>query len=83
MTGAAALTLAFVNVGCSSDSESVTLNKEQQYKAVFENEFGKVDPNQTWGFGEKATRSVMGQPQSVGYRMRVSERQVSELPLDS
>jgi len=56
MTGAAALALAFVNVGCSSDSESVTLNKEQQYKAVFENEFGKVDPNQTWGFGEKATR---------------------------
>ena len=55
MMGAAALTMGFAFVSCSSDDD-IAINKEQQYKAVFEKEFGKVDPNQTWGFGEKTTR---------------------------
>lgn len=57
MMGAAALTMGFAFVSCSSDDD-IYINKEQQYKAVFEKEFGKVDPNQTWGFGENATRSA-------------------------
>ena len=55
MMGAAALTMGFAFVSCSSDDD-IAINKEQQYKAVFEKEFGKVDPNQTWGFGDKTTR---------------------------
>lgn len=59
MMGAAALTFGFAAVSCSSDDTyNFEQSKQDQYKAAFENEFGKVDPNNDWGFGTKETRSV-------------------------
>lgn len=53
MTGAAALTLAFVNVGCSSDSEvynpgATTVHSD--FQKNFAQTFGNIDPNHDWGF---------------------------------
>jgi len=65
MTGAAALALAFVNVGCSSDSEVYNPNAAQEklaknYSDAFVKSFAKPAASQTWGFGEttRTTRTV-------------------------
>lgn len=65
MMGAAALTLAFVNVGCSSDSEvynAEATTVHGDFQRNFAQTFGKIDPNQDWGFKDiavsNATRSA-------------------------
>lgn len=56
MMGVAALAFGFAAVSCSSNDD-LSVSKQDQYQAAFEKEFGKVDPNQTWGFGDMTTRS--------------------------
>ena len=58
MMGAAALAFGFAAVSCSNNDD-ISVSKQDQYKAAFEKEFGKVDPNQTWGFDgdTRATRT--------------------------
>lgn len=40
-------------VGCMSHEDNGGYSKENQYQQVFEQTFGKVNPNVNWGFGEQ------------------------------
>ena len=54
ITGALALVACATLTSCHSDDDlsgSLVEQKLQAYEQVFEEEFGKVDPNQDWGFG--------------------------------
>ena len=54
ITGALALVACATLTSCHSDDElsgSLVQQKIKAYEQVFEEEFGKVDPNQDWGFG--------------------------------
>ena len=54
ITGALALVACATLTSCHSDDElsgSLVEQKLKAYEQVFEEEFGKVDPNQDWGFG--------------------------------
>lgn len=55
--GALAVVLGGVLVSCSDESDyygSVVSQKIKAYEEVFTSEFGKIDPNQDWGFGTLA-----------------------------
>lgn len=54
ITGALALVACATLTSCHSDDElsgSLIEQKLKAYEQVFEEEFGKVNPNQDWGFG--------------------------------
>ena len=54
ITGALALVACATLTSCHSDDDlsgSLVEQKILAYEQVFEEEFGKVDPNQDWGFG--------------------------------
>ena len=54
ITGALALVACATLTSCHSDDElsgSFVEQKLKAYEQVFEDEFGKVNPNQDWGFG--------------------------------
>ena len=61
ITGALALVACATLTSCHSDDElsgSYVQQKLQAYDQMFEDEFGKVSPNQDWGFGTTiATRT--------------------------
>ena len=54
--GALASILGGFMAGCHETELSTSLieQKQQAYEELFEKEFGKVDPNQDWGFGEES-----------------------------
>lgn len=67
ITGALALVACATLTSCHSDDElsgSLVEQKLKAYEQVFEDEFGKVNPNQDWGFGTAEllarTRAAMG-----------------------
>jgi hypothetical protein len=62
MTGVAALALCVGFTNCSNnDFETLSQSEivQQKYEAAFIKAFGQPAANQTWGFGENATRSVI------------------------
>ena len=64
--GALALVASATLVSCHVDddfSTSIVSEKFKAYEQVFEEEFGKINPNQDWGFGEasQATRTRAAQ----------------------
>ena len=53
--GALALGISATLISCHADEDlsySVVDQKIQAYEQVFEEEFGKINPNQDWGFGQ-------------------------------
>ncbi|MBR4730009.1 MAG: hypothetical protein IK075_07085 [Prevotella sp.] len=73
ITGALALVACATLTSCHSDDElsgSIIEQKMKAYEQVFEEEFGKVDPNQDWGFGTAEilarTRAAMAQTRADG-----------------
>lgn len=73
ITGALALVACATLTSCHSDDElsgSLIEQKLKAYEQVFEEEFGKVDPNQDWGFGTaeilSRTRAAMGRTRADG-----------------
>lgn len=65
MMGAAALTMGFAFVSCSSDddiynSKAKSEQLAKNYAEAFVQQFGQPAANQTWGFGEttRATRAI-------------------------
>ena len=70
--GALALVAAATMISCHSDEDftgSVVEQKMQAYEQVFEEEFGKVDPNQDWGFG---TANILSRTRTAESRTRTS-----------
>ena len=60
ITGALALVACATLTSCHSDDElsgSFVEQKLKAYEQVFEDEFGKVNPNQDWGFGTPLTHA--------------------------
>lgn len=54
ITGALSLVASATFISCHTDDDfgsSIVEQKMLAYEQVFEEEFGKVDPNQDWGFG--------------------------------
>jgi hypothetical protein len=73
ITGALALVACATLTSCHSDDElsgSLVQQKIKAYEQVFEEEFGKVDPNQDWGFGTAEllarTRTAMARTRADG-----------------
>ena len=73
ITGALALVACATLTSCHSDDElsgSLIEQKLKAYEQVFEEEFGKVNPNQDWGFGTaeilSRTRAAMGRTRADG-----------------
>ncbi|MBO4720940.1 MAG: hypothetical protein J5658_13870 [Prevotella sp.] len=73
ITGALALVACATLTSCHSDDElsgSLVEQKLKAYEQVFEEEFGKVDPNQDWGFGTAEilarTRTAMSRTRADG-----------------
>lgn len=73
ITGALALVACATLTSCHSDDElsgSLIEQKLMAYEQVFEEEFGKVNPNQDWGFGTAnilaRTRAAMGRTRADG-----------------
>ena len=73
ITGALALVACATLTSCHSDDElsgSIIEQKMKAYEQVFEEEFGKVDPNQDWGFGTAEilarTRAAMARTRADG-----------------
>ena len=69
ITGALALVASATFISCHTDDDfggSIVEQKMQAYQEVFEEEFGKVDPNQDWGFGtaELLSRTRAGMAQA-------------------
>lgn len=66
ITSALALVASAVMTGCHVDEEftgSIAEQKVQAYEKIFEQEFGTIDPNQDWGFGEE---SVLARTRAAG-----------------
>ena len=73
ITGALALVTSATFISCHTDEDfggSIVEQKMQAYQEVFEEEFGKVDPNQDWGFGTAEllarTRAAMSRTRADG-----------------
>lgn len=72
--GALALVASATLVSCHVDddfSTSIVSEKFKAYEQVFEEEFGKINPNQDWGFGEasQATRTRAAQTRGIAKAM--------------
>ena len=72
ITGALALVACATFTSCHSDDDftgSIVESKMQTYEQVFKQEFGEINPNQDWGFGDASvaarTRALL-----EGYRTR-------------
>lgn len=64
--GALALIASVVMTSCHVDEDftgSIVEEKVQAYEKIFEQEFGTIDPNQDWGFGEE---SVLARTRAAG-----------------
>jgi len=73
ITGALALVACATLTSCHSDDElsgSLVQQKIKAYEQVFEEEFGKVDPNQDWGFG---TAEILARTRTAMARTRTSD----------
>lgn len=58
ITGALAFIASAVMTGCHVDEDfdnSIVEQKLQTYEKIFVQEFGTIDPEQDWGFGEEST----------------------------
>ena len=54
LTGSAMLVLGGFLASCTHDDldySSIVENKKAEYQEVFVNTYGRINPNQTWGFG--------------------------------
>lgn len=61
ITGALALAAGISLTSCHSDDEiygSIVEQKLKAYEEVFTEEFGRIDPNQDWGFGNDSFAST-------------------------
>ena len=61
ITGALALAAGISLTSCHSDDEiygSIVEQKLKAYEEVFTEEFGRIDPNQDWGFGNDSFASA-------------------------
>ena len=59
--GSAALVLCGLMASCSHDEmdySSIVEGKKAAYQEVFVEAYGKIDPNQTWGFGATTTNQT-------------------------
>ena len=57
ITGAVALIASAIMTGCHVDEDldsSIVEQKVKTYEKLFVEEFGTIDPNQDWGFGEES-----------------------------
>ena len=73
ITGALSLVASATFISCHTDDDigsSIVEQKMLAYEQVFEEEFGKVDPNQDWGFGTAEllarTRAAMARTRADG-----------------
>jgi hypothetical protein len=60
ITGALALVVSTSLISCHSDDDfsgSIVEQKLKAYEQVFEEEFGKINPNQNWGFSSASSQS--------------------------
>lgn len=78
ITGALALVACATLTSCHSDDElsgSLIEQKMKAYEQVFEEEFGKVDPNQDWGFG---TAELLARTRAAMARTRTAYTNANE-----
>ena len=68
LTGSAMLVLGGFLASCTHDDldySSIVENKKAAYQEVFVKTYGKIDPNQTWGFGSEAVAAARGVTRAV------------------
>ena len=78
ITGALALVACATLTSCHSDDElsgSLVQQKIKAYEQVFEEEFGKVDPNQDWGFG---TAEILARTRTAMDRTRTENKNLNQ-----
>ena len=62
LKGSAVLILGGLMASCTHDEidcSSIVESKKVAYQEVFVDAYGKIDPNQTWGFGSATTRALV------------------------
>lgn len=77
ITGAFALVVSTSLISCHSDDEiygSIVEQKVKAYEQVFEEEFGKINPNQNWGFS-----SANSQSRTRGLQLAAGTRNVARI----
>ena len=77
ITGALALVTSATFISCHTDEDfggSIVEQKMQAYQEVFEEEFGKIDPNQDWGFG---TAELLARTRAAMSRTRTANQNLN------